>query len=482
MCLNMGSRKAMVLPLPVLAMPMRSRPDMMAGMAWAWMGPCLRGAKGRGFIACGLPVASGRPAGRTHLFMALRIFMDTPHCTQVLMGLGQPFPFTLMPSSSSRTFRCLVWKPVSAVWRSTSSSSDEYWGHRGPLGGGASSGSTSSSSGSSSIGVSLSFSFSFSSFSFLIFFSSFSFSSSSSSPPSFASFVSFASSSSSSFFSSFTAFSSLSPFSSPSSSSSSSSPSIGAEFSSSSSENRRVREDLRRGHVITPSSTSCSSCSSSCSSSSSSPSSSSRLHFFPCFISSSSLLISPMFSMAFFLCSSRHFSTRSFLFLISSSSLFWSKSCCRTQEERSGTASSSSSSSSSSSQGGSTLSFSLLLDLEGEFKKKESHFSSGLLLLLGLPDRDRRARVLLPDLLLSRLLDLLLSRLLERLGGNNKSHEKTKREDDSHDITRHVAEAFIRTPYHRVTLTHRRTATGSNSGLRVLLKDTSIRAGIEPPI
>ena len=38
MCRNMGSRKAMVLPLPVLAMPMRSRPDMMAGMAWVWMG------------------------------------------------------------------------------------------------------------------------------------------------------------------------------------------------------------------------------------------------------------------------------------------------------------------------------------------------------------------------------------------------------------------------------------------------------------
>lgn len=38
---------------------------------------------------------------QTHLFRALRIFMDTPHCTQVLMGLGQPFPFTVIPSSSS---------------------------------------------------------------------------------------------------------------------------------------------------------------------------------------------------------------------------------------------------------------------------------------------------------------------------------------------------------------------------------------------
>lgn len=61
------------------------------------------------------------------------------------------------------------------------------------------------------------------------------------------------------------------------------------------------------------------------------PSSSSKLHFFPCFISSSSFLISPIFSMAFFLCSSRHFSTRSFLFLISSSKVLWSKSCCRMQ-------------------------------------------------------------------------------------------------------------------------------------------------------
>ena len=38
MCLNIGKRKAMVLPLPVLAIPIKSRPDMMAGMAWAWIG------------------------------------------------------------------------------------------------------------------------------------------------------------------------------------------------------------------------------------------------------------------------------------------------------------------------------------------------------------------------------------------------------------------------------------------------------------
>ena len=38
MCLNMGSKKAIVLPLPVLAIPIKSRPDMTAGMACAWMG------------------------------------------------------------------------------------------------------------------------------------------------------------------------------------------------------------------------------------------------------------------------------------------------------------------------------------------------------------------------------------------------------------------------------------------------------------
>jgi len=38
MCLNIGSRNASVFPLPVLAMPMTSRPDMMAGIAWDWIG------------------------------------------------------------------------------------------------------------------------------------------------------------------------------------------------------------------------------------------------------------------------------------------------------------------------------------------------------------------------------------------------------------------------------------------------------------
>lgn len=38
---------------------------------------------------------------QTYFFIALRIFIDTPHCTQVLMGLGQPFPLTVMPSRSN---------------------------------------------------------------------------------------------------------------------------------------------------------------------------------------------------------------------------------------------------------------------------------------------------------------------------------------------------------------------------------------------
>ena len=38
MCLYIGIRNARVLPLPVLAIPIRSLPDITAGMAWAWIG------------------------------------------------------------------------------------------------------------------------------------------------------------------------------------------------------------------------------------------------------------------------------------------------------------------------------------------------------------------------------------------------------------------------------------------------------------
>lgn len=57
------------------------------------------------------------------------------------------------------------------------------------------------------------------------------------------------------------------------------------------------------------------------------------------------------------------------------------------------------------------------------------HFSSVLLLLFGLPDRDLLARLLLPDLLLSRLLDLLLSLLLERLRQQRQNISREVNED-----------------------------------------------------
>lgn len=111
MCRNMGSRKAMVFPLPVLAMPMRSLPVMMAGIAWDWIGvgfsqPCLGTLHKYDVLVCGQKESSVMYnlkviISQTHLFRALRIFIETPHCTQVLMGLGQPFPFTVIPSSSS---------------------------------------------------------------------------------------------------------------------------------------------------------------------------------------------------------------------------------------------------------------------------------------------------------------------------------------------------------------------------------------------
>lgn len=67
--------------------------------------------------------------------------------------------------------------------------------------------------------------------------------------------------------------------------------------------------------------------------------------------------------------------------------------------------------------------------LDGNLKP---HFSSFLLLLLGLPERDLRARLLLPDRLLSRLLDLLLSLLLERLEAKGK-HITCKRTNQQGD-------------------------------------------------
>lgn len=36
-----------------------------------------------------------------YFLRAVRIFMEIPHCTQVFIGLGQPFPLTVIPSSSN---------------------------------------------------------------------------------------------------------------------------------------------------------------------------------------------------------------------------------------------------------------------------------------------------------------------------------------------------------------------------------------------
>lgn len=54
-------------------------PDIMAGMAWTWIGV--------GF-------------SQFCFFSTSNSFLLTPHCAHVLIGLGQPFPFTRMPSSS----------------------------------------------------------------------------------------------------------------------------------------------------------------------------------------------------------------------------------------------------------------------------------------------------------------------------------------------------------------------------------------------
>mmetsp|Transcript_3839 Transcript_3839/g.9611 ORF Transcript_3839/g.9611 Transcript_3839/m.9611 type:complete len:289 (-) Transcript_3839:400-1266(-) len=78
-CRSMGSTNASVLPLPVLAMPMQSRPLMMQGRACAWM---------------------GRGAVQPSLRSSSSIFVLRPHCVHALMGLGMSDPRTLMPSSS----------------------------------------------------------------------------------------------------------------------------------------------------------------------------------------------------------------------------------------------------------------------------------------------------------------------------------------------------------------------------------------------
>ena len=79
---SMGSTKASVLPEPVLAMPMQSRPLMMAGSACAWMGMGL-------------------------MYFILRstssALVCSPHCVQVFTGFGLSLPLTcrMHPRASS---------------------------------------------------------------------------------------------------------------------------------------------------------------------------------------------------------------------------------------------------------------------------------------------------------------------------------------------------------------------------------------------
>lgn len=62
------------------------------------------------FQECPLRGCQVYSSSHTHFFIALRIFIETPHCTQVLMGLGQPFPLTVIPSSSSlNAFTSVYW-------------------------------------------------------------------------------------------------------------------------------------------------------------------------------------------------------------------------------------------------------------------------------------------------------------------------------------------------------------------------------------
>lgn len=70
-CLNIGNKNANVLPLPVFAIPIKSLPDIMAGIACAWIG-----------------VGFSKPNLR-RIFIS---FVETPHWAHVFIGFGQPRP------------------------------------------------------------------------------------------------------------------------------------------------------------------------------------------------------------------------------------------------------------------------------------------------------------------------------------------------------------------------------------------------------
>mmetsp|Transcript_4212 Transcript_4212/g.17323 ORF Transcript_4212/g.17323 Transcript_4212/m.17323 type:complete len:208 (+) Transcript_4212:3619-4242(+) len=79
-CLSMGNTYDSVLPDPVFATPMQSRPDMITGSAWHWIG-------------IGLSKPLRRMSSMTRLLR--------PACAHVLIGRGTSLPRHLIPSSSA---------------------------------------------------------------------------------------------------------------------------------------------------------------------------------------------------------------------------------------------------------------------------------------------------------------------------------------------------------------------------------------------
>mmetsp|Transcript_30731 Transcript_30731/g.47529 ORF Transcript_30731/g.47529 Transcript_30731/m.47529 type:complete len:272 (-) Transcript_30731:50-865(-) len=93
MCRSMGRRKARVLPDPVLAMPMTSRPAMIAGRHCAWMG---KGSR----IFC--------------FFSTERIRSERPHSRKEGTGAGQPTPRTRTAILARRTRTSSLVRPARA--------------------------------------------------------------------------------------------------------------------------------------------------------------------------------------------------------------------------------------------------------------------------------------------------------------------------------------------------------------------------------
>ena len=82
----MGKRNAAVLPLPVLAIPITSRPPRMAGMPEAWIGV---------------------GEENSDLRMAFISGSSNPKCAKLLTGLGGDGPDTVMLSFCCRSMTCV---------------------------------------------------------------------------------------------------------------------------------------------------------------------------------------------------------------------------------------------------------------------------------------------------------------------------------------------------------------------------------------